>query len=149
MNMSILAARRSTRVALLAILVGAILALSAGVAYAAIVEGTSGPDNLEGTEVRDTIFGFAGDDTISGLAGTDTLQGGGGGDTIYGGDGADVLRGRGGDDHLHGGSGDPTDPKHTDEYYCGAGFDTIYLEKGEHSVHDRTVKACEEIVREN
>ena len=146
MNTSILAARRSTRVALLAILVGALLALSAGVAYAAIIQGTSGPDNLEGTEARDTIFGFAGNDTISGLGGTDTLQGGGGDDTIYGGPGQDVLRGRGGDDHLYGGT--PTDPKHTDEFYCGAGYDVVHLQKGEHSVHDRTVFACEEIVKE-
>ncbi len=135
------------RTTLLVVMSALLLALGAGVAFAAIIKGTPGDDRLTGTEVRDTIFGFKGDDLIRGLGGTDTLQGGGGDDTIFGGPGQDVLRGRGGNDHLHGGS--PTDPKHTDEFYCGAGYDTIYLEESEHSVHNRTVKACEEIVNEN
>jgi Ca2+-binding RTX toxin-like protein len=132
---------------LLAAMIALILAVGAGTAFAALIQGTPRDDRLTGTEVRDTILGYKGDDLLRGLGGTDTLQGGGGDDTIFGGPGADVLRGRGGNDRLHGGE-DPTDPKHTDEFYCGAGFDTVYLEEGEHSVHDRTVKACEEIVNE-
>ncbi len=134
------------RAILLAVMTVLILAVGASVAYAALIQGTPRDDKLTGTEIRDTIFGFKGDDVLRGLGGTDTLQGGGGDDIIFGGPGQDVLRGRGGNDQLHGGT--PTDPKHTDEFFCGAGFDTIYLEESEHSPQNRTVKACEKIVNE-
>ncbi|WP_123376395.1 S-layer family protein [Pseudomonas fluorescens] len=55
----------------------------------AIINGTSGADNLLGT---------AGDDQIRGLAGNDVLNGGAGNDQLIGGDGADQLIGGAGFD---------------------------------------------------
>jgi hypothetical protein len=43
--------------------------LSAGVALAAVINGSSDPETLNGTSKSDFIYGFAGDDTIYGSGG--------------------------------------------------------------------------------
>ncbi|MFC3712792.1 hypothetical protein ACFOMD_09440 [Sphingoaurantiacus capsulatus] len=55
----------------------------------AVIDGTSGNDNLNGT---------TGADTLNGLDGQDNLHGGAGGDSLNGGAGNDYLHGGGGDD---------------------------------------------------
>ncbi len=131
--------RRATLLTAMAVL---ILAIGAGIAYAATIQGTSGPDDLVGTPERDTIYGYKGTDMLEGLAGTDTLQGGAGPDKLYGGAGADVLRGRDGDDELFGG----VDGK-IDEFFCGAGNDIAHVEGPEHS--GLNLNRCETVVAEN
>ncbi len=119
-----------------------ILAIGAGIAYAATIQGTSGPDHLVGTPERDTIYGYKDADVLEGLAGTDTLQGGAGPDDIFGGPGADVLRGRDGDDELFGG----VDGK-IDEFFCGKGNDIAHVEGPENSTLN--LNQCETVVPEN
>ncbi len=81
----------------------------------AVINGTSGPDNLSGTSGDDIINALEGDDvvhaddgndTIYGGSGSDILWGDGGDDTIYGGDNPDDLNGGLGNDTLDGGAGD-------------------------------------------
>ncbi len=131
--------RRATLLTAMAVL---ILAIGAGIAYAATIQGTSGPDHLVGTPERDTIYGYKGTDVLEGLAGTDTLQGGAGPDDIFGGPGADVLRGRDGDDELFGG----VDGK-IDEFFCGKGNDIAHVEGPENSTQN--LNQCETVVPEN
>jgi Ca2+-binding RTX toxin-like protein len=143
------------RVVQVAVLMCLLLALGAGVAYAADIQcdpggglclGTPEDDTITGTNQADQIFGKGGDDTIFGLGSTDTLVGGGGNDTLNGGTGHDVLRGGAGDDDLTGGPDETQGPRLTDEYFCGTGIDTIHVEKSESSPHN-FAPSCEIIVR--
>ena len=82
--------RRSTL--LLATMVLGVLMFS-GVALAATITGTAGPDNLTGTEEPDTIYAYGGDDVIRAADGTaDTIRCGGGYDTAYVDEGLDTTR---------------------------------------------------------
>jgi Ca2+-binding RTX toxin-like protein len=141
------------RVVQVAVLMCLMLALGAGVAYAAVIQcdgglcvGTPEDDTITGTNMADQIFGRGGDDTIFGLGNTDTLVGGGGNDTLYGGPGHDVLRGSNGDDDLYGGPDETQGPRLTDEYFCGTGIDTVHVEKSESAPHN-FAPSCEIIVR--
>jgi Ca2+-binding RTX toxin-like protein len=126
-----------------------ILALGAGTAFGIVtIIGTPGDDTIYGDQngpSADVIYGKGGNDTLYGLRGVDTLIGNRGNDTLYGGGGGDQLRGGAGDDTLYGGP-DKTKPRNTDEYFCGPGYDTVHLPKGENSRHD-FMRACENIVR--
>lgn len=94
---------------LLAVLMGLLLTLAAGVAVAKTIEGTSDPDRLSGTSNADTITGKGGADVISGREGGDDLNGNQGDDRVYGNEGADKVVGSFGDDKiLRGNSGDDT-----------------------------------------
>lgn len=93
----------------------------------ALINGTSGNDNLLGTLGDDTINGGGGNDFINGGEGNDTLNGGTGNDQIdggigndklIGGTGNDVLFGWTGDDNLDGGSDD-------DQLFGEEGNDTM------------------------
>ena len=55
------------RVVQLAVAMALLLALVAGVAYAATLEGGPGDDTITGTDGPDQIFGRGGDDTLFGL----------------------------------------------------------------------------------
>jgi Ca2+-binding RTX toxin-like protein len=141
------------RVVQLAVLMCLLLALGAGVAYAAdiqcpgnLCQGTPEDDTLTGTSRPDQIYGRGGDDTIFGLADTDTLLGNRGNDTLNGGAGQDTLRGSSGDDDLTGGPDETQGPRLTDEYFCGAGTDTVHLQKSESAVHN-IAPSCEIILR--
>lgn len=105
--------------------VGALLvALVAGVAYAATVDcrastpclGTAGPDKLVGTPKRDEMSGLADADRLLGYRGADTIYGDNiasdpdsdgtsadGDDELFANNGEDVLYGFGGSDTLRGG----------------------------------------------
>jgi Ca2+-binding RTX toxin-like protein len=69
------------------------------------IKGLGGDDTLSGAAGADVLTGMGGDDILSGAGGVDTLKGGGGADLLDGGGGGDVLKGDGGDDVLTGGTG--------------------------------------------
>ncbi len=68
--------------------------------------------------------------------------------TFYGISGHDDIFGRAGDDTLYGAPDDTRGPaKDEDEYFCGARYDVVHLEKSEHFARD--IRAtCEEVVKE-
>jgi Ca2+-binding RTX toxin-like protein len=90
--------------------------LTAGVAFAAIVDceagadecvGTNNHDTLNGSEVGDGMYGRSGEDKLFGNAGEDVFNGGKHDDTIRGGEGSDfVAYGLAGEDKIYGGGGD-------------------------------------------
>lgn len=106
-------------------LMGAVLVLATGVAWAATVdckvgvfcEGTDEPDDLNGTNQPDEMSGLQDDDLLVGFMGADEMYGDDpepvGDDTSTDGDdeligyrGPDTLLGFGGSDYLRGGRGD-------------------------------------------
>lgn len=114
-----------------------ILVLAGGVAAAAVIYGTPGPDAINGTAGKDRIYGLRGDDSINGLGRADRLYGGRGADGINGGTGDDLLvqgpveeYAR---DALNGGRGDDRIrsanlPAVRDVITCGPGFDRVYAD---------------------
>ena len=94
--------------------------LLASTAYAAVVTGTSGDDNLHGTAGNDTIRGLAGDDRINGRRGSDEISGGPGNDRLW--------------DYTGVGSVDPIDTS-PDTFRGGPGRDTLFVG------HNDTVRA--------
>ena len=98
------------RLALLAVLACALVALLASVASARVING--GP-------LADRLVGGPAPDTLRGNGSRDTLLGGGGNDVLTGGFGADRLFGGFGDDRLDGGSAD-------DLVDAGDGNDDVY-----------------------
>jgi len=59
----------------------------------ALINGTTGNDNLPGTDGEDTINGGTGNDSLNGGAGNDSLVGDAGNDSLSGGTGNDTLTG--------------------------------------------------------
>ena len=86
----------------------------------AVINGTSGNDNLNGTPDADVISGFDGDDSLNGLGGNDQLNGGDGKDFLDGGDGTDTMAGNKGDDRYFVEAGD------TVVELAGEGNDIVY-----------------------
>ncbi len=137
------------RLALLLILatlgLGVMLLGGGGVALAATIDGTSGPDDLVGTDQADTIHGGGGMDYVSGLLASDLLYGGAANDTVVGREGNDTIYGNPGSDMLFGNLGKDTitsvgDRRGKDVVNCGAGNDTAYVDK-----IDRVNKNCETV----
>jgi Ca2+-binding RTX toxin-like protein len=145
-------------------------ALGAGtMVVAKTIKGSPSGDVIKGTKKRDRIFGRAGDDLIKGKkgrdrlfgnAGDDTLEGGKGKDKLRAGPGKDILSGGPGNDRMVGGPGanqlnmrngveqgspgnDVIDARNDalDEIDCGAGFDTVYVDRAENGVYD-----CENVI---
>ncbi len=117
------------RVTLLTLLVALMVALSAGVAVAALneVDCPNRPDNTcVGTVDNDLMLGTRKDDVMRGKLGNDDIIGKKGEDTIAGGTGTDLLHGGGANDRLVGSQdGDP------DEFYCDSGTDSATVELGD------------------
>jgi hypothetical protein len=84
-SMPVRAARVTPALAALVALAGL------GVARAAELTGTEGPDRLLGTPLADTIRGRGGNDRLEGGAGSDLLHGGAGRDALFGQAGADRI----------------------------------------------------------
>jgi len=155
---------------LVAVCVLIAFALGAGtVVVAKTIKGSSSGDVITGTKKRDRIFGRGGDDLINGKKGrdrvagnkgNDTLLGGKGRDKLRGGPGRDILAGGPGDDRIVGGQGrnqlnmvdgveqgspgnDVIDARNgeSDEIDCGAGNDTVYVDRAEDGVYD-----CERVI---
>ncbi|MBD0327921.1 MAG: hypothetical protein ICV68_15940 [Pyrinomonadaceae bacterium] len=97
-----------------------LLALTAGVALAALRQGDNNPNDLVGTtgsdevQGQDFLFGFGADDDLRGKTGPDYAWGGSGPDTVIGGNGDDVLDGGSGEDTIN----------------TNKGFDVVYAEDG-------------------
>ena len=106
------------RKTVLLMIVGAMLALTASVAFAVSKEGGSGNDTLVGTLGRDALAGGAGNDILRGLEGRDALAGGRDNDFIN--DGNDGV---------------------ADAIACGPGVDTV----GADGVDE--LRACERVTR--
>ena len=87
---------------LLFTMVVAMLFAASGMALAAVLTGTDGPDKLVGAAGGDSIVGLEGEDF---LAGDPTFFGPGGDDSLSGGPGRDQVYGRSGDDSVSGGPG--------------------------------------------
>jgi len=100
------------------------LALVGGSAFAAVVRGTPGADELAGGNAPDTLLGGPGKDSLDGRGGDDLLRGEEGHDTLIDLAGDDVLRGGLGDDTLGGNPGD-------DEVFGGPGNDILLDYAGE------------------
>jgi serralysin len=116
------------RATLLTALVGLILALTASVAVAAVINGGGGNDVLAGTNQRDVIDGGAGNDRLYGKGGNDTLKGAIGSDILSGSTGADeLIGGLSGNDEAYGAGGNDTikiGGDAGDDYaFCGGGLD--------------------------
>ena len=140
--------RRETRLRLQFARVGAASVLAAailtgGVALAATITGTPGPDTINGTPEGDTIRALGGDDTVNGRGGDDVIEGGAGRDTLVGGDGIDRISGGTGNDQVSGGGGrdglvgdaghDTLDGGGDDDFTLagGDGNDTVYGRGGD------------------
>ena len=127
------------RIVLLFSLMALMSVVAAGVAWAALQEGTDGPDTLNGTAQADRQFGLGGQDVLSGRGGNDKQNGGGGPDTIRGNAGDDtqkgskgadtIIGGPGGDNVFAGGGADfvnvKDDQVQNDTVDCGPGDDTV------------------------
>jgi Ca2+-binding RTX toxin-like protein len=125
--------RGAARVVCTAVLTVALVSVLGGVAAAAIIVGTNGPDLLLGTSQADMITARDGNDLIFGLTNDDRLLGGNGNDFINGDGRATCPPGTtdpaycalsnnetvGGDDYISAGNGD-------DIVEGGVGDDTIY-----------------------
>jgi hypothetical protein len=145
-------------------------ALGAGAMVAAkTIRGSSKGEVLKGTTRGDRILGRGGDDLIKGMKGRDRLFGDAGNDTLLGGKNRDKLRGGPGEDVISGGKGpdriiggagenqinmvdgveqgspgnDVINARNgkLDEIDCGAGLDTVYVDRAEDGVYD-----CEKVV---
>jgi Ca2+-binding RTX toxin-like protein len=119
--------------------------LLGGVALAATIDGTSGPDDLVGTDKDDVIHASGGQDYLSGLAGPDVLYAGAGNDTVVGRDGNDRIYGNAGSDELFGNRNndtiDSSGDQERDVVKCGQGAaDTVYVDK-----EDWVKKNCENV----
>ena len=124
------------------------VALSAGAAFAALVEGNNGDNGLTGTPRADIIHAYGGDDLVSALEGRDEVHGGYGADTLYGNRYADTIFGGYGTDRLYGGYGDDhlisrdlnsSGIGMRDVLDCGPGYDTFAAD-----YEDRVLDNCEE-----
>lgn len=105
------ARRKSTRRAtMVAVLVAALMMMTAGIALAESFRGDDGPNTIRGTDESDRIEGLAGDD-LFGL--------GGGDDDIYGG-GRDRIDAGRGDDYV-----DVQGDGRVDQVDCGSGRDVV------------------------
>lgn len=114
------------RMILFATLTAGLLAFGGGVAFAAIVQGTPGADDLAGGNAPDTLLGGPGKDSLDGRGGDDLLRGEEGDDTLIDHAGDDVLRGGPGDDTFGGNPGD-------DAVFGGPGNDLLLDDAGEDS----------------
>lgn len=121
---------------MLMVIVGAMLALTASVAFAVAREGGSGDDNLRGTDGRDALAGRAGDDVLRGFGGRDALAGGPGEDDLFGGSGQDALNGGRGNDFISDGNDGVADA-----IVCGGGVDTVRADRVDE------LRGCERVTR--
>lgn len=125
----------------LALMLAAILAISAGVVVApaafgaprclgaaATIVGTDGDDDIEGTRRRDVIVTRRGSDIVNGRGGGDVICTGGDDDFVRGGAGNDLILTGGSSDTAHGGEGRDhisTGAGALDALFGGAGDDTL------------------------
>jgi len=111
------------RMAVLIAVMGLMVMVFAGMAFAAVKVGDAGPNRLVGTAENDTLRGRGGADTIIGKGDSDRLYGGRGRDHINA-----RERGRAEDDLVD----------------CGRGRDTVLTDN---TTEDRIASNCEVVKR--
>jgi Ca2+-binding RTX toxin-like protein len=111
------------RMAVLIAVMGLMVMVFAGMAFAVTKIGDTGPNRLVGTAENDTLKGRAGADTLIGKGDSDVLVGGGGNDQINA-----RERGRAEDDRVD----------------CGRGRDTVLTDN---TTEDSIAKDCEVVRR--
>jgi Ca2+-binding RTX toxin-like protein len=96
-------------------LIGVMVSVFAGVAFAANIDcdggdcvGTRAHDTLYGSPRVDIEFGLGSGDLMYGYESADQMSGNFGWDKLYGGIGSDTVNGDDGDDAVYGNSGDDT-----------------------------------------
>jgi Ca2+-binding RTX toxin-like protein len=164
------------RTVVLLVVVLATTSIASGMALAAVLNGTSGNDEIWGTPQNDTIYGYGGNDYLNGYnepvrgsvpdssSDVDKIYGGVGSDSINPGKGADSVAASLGADLLADGpitdvskdtlsGGDGADnilsnnyPRTRDVINCGAGIDYVKAD-GADTFVDR--QACEKVVIHN
>ena len=111
------------RIAVLIAVMGLLVMVFAGMAFAVTKIGDAGPNRLVGTAENDTLKGRAGADTLIGKGDSDVLIGGGGNDQINA-----RERGRAEDDRVD----------------CGRGRDTVLTDN---TTEDSIANDCEVVRR--
>ena len=111
------------RTATLIAVMGLMVMMFAGVAFAAVKIGNDGPNRLVGTAENDTLKGRGGSDTLIGRGDSDLLVGGRGNDQINA-----RERGRAEDDRVD----------------CGRGHDTVLTDD---TTEDHIASNCEIVKR--
>ena len=136
------------RITTIATTVMLMVALSAGAAFAALVEGNNADNTLRGTNQADTIHAYGGEDVVNALSGRDEVHGGYGADTLYGNGYGDTIFGGYGQDRFYGGYGqdhlvsrdlNSSGIGQRDVLDCGSGYDTFAAD-----YEDRVLDNCEE-----
>jgi Ca2+-binding RTX toxin-like protein len=122
-----------------------------GTKHADRIFGRGGDDLIKGKRGRDRLFGNKGNDTLVGGKARDRLRGGKGADILLGGKGPDRIAGGPGPDQLNMRDGveqgspgnDVINARNgqLDEIDCGAGDDTVYVDREEDGVYD-----CERVI---
>lgn len=97
------------------------------------ISGSAYADVIIGNNGNDQMSGVSGDDYLSGYDGNDTLDGGDENDMMFGGAGNDWLNAGVGDDRLDGGDGDDEliAGLGTDTIFGGSGYDRLYYDWGD------------------
>jgi Ca2+-binding RTX toxin-like protein len=128
--------QRGNRRAIAILLVSMLLvALTAGAALAANINGTAATDLIGPAPYKGTSL--TGNDVVRSLGGNDRVDPYLGNDTVYGGEGDDEVLGAEGNDNIKGENGDDTidlavfdSPNAQDKGYGGAGDDVFSAEDG-------------------
>ncbi len=135
------------RVVLLSVTAALVLALAAGVTFAATrycdggecvgtnmadrIVGSDGQDTVHAGSGNDVVIGRGDDDRLFGGKGRDEVRGQRGNDTVKGSTGADTVSGGPGDDLVRGGTHEQADDGARDILDCGAGTaDTVHYTPG-------------------
>ena len=108
------------KITVVAVMVAALLVMTAGVALAANFRGTDGPNTIIGTKNADRIDALAGDDNLFGGGGNDFFFFYRGYYEIYSGVGADTVNAGRGDDFI-----DVQGDDRRDVVRCGSGRDVV------------------------
>ncbi|MDF2146434.1 peptidoglycan DD-metalloendopeptidase family protein [Knoellia sp. p5-6-4] len=131
MRTSITKRTGSRRAGLVTVAAALTLAIAPGVAFAAVLEGDGGDNEIHGTVNADTINGRGGQDRLFGSEGPDIVDGDTGADHVVGGDGNDEVIGDDGEDEMFGGTGADIMRARdgmTDRINCGDGTDTVFAD---------------------
>ncbi len=111
------------KLALLLAVVGAMVALTAGVALAVTEDAGNGKDIVVGTDAADELYGGSGADRVYGYGSGDYVSGGSGSDPmLLGGAGRDGISGGSGSDTVYAADG------YRDNIDCGSGFDYVQID---------------------
>jgi Ca2+-binding RTX toxin-like protein len=140
------------RIALVVGTVGVLVFIAAGVAFAMVITGTNGPDNITGTNETDTIAASADSDLVNGRFGADVIFGDRGDDTLNGGPGRDHVESGTGSDVARGNEGDGdwisvVDNDTNDFVSGGLGTDDVCVVDLKGGATDESSSTCETVLR--